>query len=180
MKNIEEYNSIALYRVLLVKDRSFQFEKQPVSNSLTAARIVKEVIDSAGQNDRENVAMIMLNGKNVIIGTNIVSIGTLNSSTVGIGEVFKPAISANASALVLGHNHPSGDCTPSAQDKILTKRLLIGADIFGMQIHDHVVVTDDPACYFSFADQGLVKEFAMAIKGRLINVLKDPNLLKKK
>lgn len=92
--------------------------------------------------DRENFVVLLLDTKNKVIGINTVSIGTLNSSLVHPREVFKPAILASAAALILAHNHPSGDPKPSREDIEVTKRLIEAGGLLGIQVLDHIIVGD--------------------------------------
>ena len=70
-------------------------------------------------------------------------------------ETFKAAILANAAAIICGHNHPSGDCQPSKEDRAITARLVEGGKLLGISVLDHVIVGDGK--YFSFADEGLLQ-----------------------
>ena len=78
--------------------------------------------------------------------------GLLNSSLVHPREVFKPLILMNAAGWICAHNHPSADTTPCQEDRVLTSRLRQGADLLGISLLDHLILTDE-RCY-SFADQG--------------------------
>ena len=93
-----------------------------------------------------------LDAKNVSIGVNIVSIGTLTLSLVHPREVFKPAILLNAWAIIAVHNHPSGDSSPSPENRTLTTRLREAGDLLGIRLLDHLILGDDR--HYSFADQG--------------------------
>jgi DNA repair protein RadC len=103
--------------------------------------------------DREQFWVLLLNGKNRAIGLNLVSVGALTAALVHPREVMKPAILSNAAAIVLVHNHPSGDPAPSAEDLALTQRLWAAGELLGIRVLDHVVVGDEGA-YCSLADQG--------------------------
>lgn len=92
--------------------------------------------------DREVFACLHLNTKNRLVSWEIVSIGSLSSTIVHPREVFKAAIMANAAGVILCHNHPSGDPEPSLADIELTKRLARAGDVLGIDVFDHVVVTD--------------------------------------
>lgn len=85
----------------------------------------------------------MLNTKNKVIGYHLVSIGTLNSSLVHPREVFRPAIIAGANSIILAHNHPSGDTTPSNEDMKLTLRLDEAGKMVGVVVLDHVIIGTD-------------------------------------
>jgi DNA repair protein RadC len=96
----------------------------------------------------------MVNRKNEVIGINTVSVGNLTGSIVSPREVFKPAILANAAALICAHNHPSGDPKPSPEDRETTKRLHEAGKLLGIQVLDHIIIGDGTTAYYSFADQG--------------------------
>jgi DNA repair protein RadC len=102
--------------------------------------------------DREHFLMLALDGKNRVVGFEIVSVGTLTASLVHPREVFKAAILTNAAAIVVAHNHPSGDPTPSAEDRAITERLKQAGELLGIAVLDHVVLGDSG--YHSFADAG--------------------------
>jgi len=105
----------------------------------------------------------LLNAKNEIIGLNIVATGAVTSAQVHPREVLKPAILANACAMMLCHNHPSGDVSPSAEDIALTKSIVRAAHIIGIQVHEHLIVSMCDDRYYSFADNGIIKQAYDAI-----------------
>ncbi|MBS3908431.1 MAG: DNA repair protein RadC [Actinobacteria bacterium] len=90
--------------------------------------------------DRESFICIHLNTKHRAISYEVVSIGSLNSSVVHPREIFKGAILANAAAVILCHNHPSGDPTPSVEDVVVTGRIRDAGKIVGIEVLDHIVV----------------------------------------
>lgn len=91
---------------------------------------------------REHFKITMLDTKNNIIGIEEVSIGNLNSSIVHPREVFKQAIKRSSSSIILVHNHPSGDPTPSREDINITKRLVECGDLLGIRVLDHIIIGD--------------------------------------
>ena len=103
--------------------------------------------------DRENFVVVLLNTKNEVIGTPLVSVGTLSASLVHPREVFKPAIRASAASVVLAHNHPSGKVEPSREDREVTRRLGEAAGVLGIEMLDHVIVGDG---YFSMKEHGML------------------------
>ncbi len=155
---------VSAYRIGLVRDERVRFNAQSVYNPTDAQRCLQDLIKKMGQPDREQFCVLMLNAKNVTIGMNIVSVGGLSSAPVCPKDVLKPAILANAAALILGHNHPSGDLTPSAADKYITHRIIQAAEIIGIAIHEHLIVNMEDDGYFSFAEQGFIQEAYDAIK----------------
>src|SRR6185436_3206547 len=120
-----------------------------IRDSARAATILRPLFHGL---DREQFLVACLDAKHAIIGVNIVSIGSLTLSIVHPREVFKPLILMNACAWICAHNHPSGDPTPSPEDRVLTSQLRQGADLLGITLLDHLILTD-ARCY-SFADQG--------------------------
>lgn len=102
--------------------------------------------------DREQFLVCALDAKHAVIGVNVVSVGSLTLSIVHPREVMKPLILLNAGAWICAHNHPSGDPTPSAEDRALTKRLREVGDLLGITLLDHLILGDPRV--FSFADQG--------------------------
>lgn len=104
--------------------------------------------------DREQFRVILLDTKNHVLGVELVSIGTLNASLVHPREIFKAPIRRSAHAIILVHNHPSGDPTPSAEDWAVTRRLAEAGRLLGIEILDHIIVGDQQ--YVSLRDQGWV------------------------
>ncbi len=90
--------------------------------------------------DRERFVVVLLNRKHAVLSVEVVAIGTLDATIVHPREVFKPAIRRSAAAVLLAHNHPSGDPTPSPEDHVLTRRLLDAAEVLGLVVLDHVVI----------------------------------------
>ena len=121
----------------------------PLTTSIAASGILRPCF--AGL-DREQFLVCGLDAKHCIIGVNVVSIGSLTLAIIHPREVFKPLILMNAVAWIGVHNHPSGDPTPSQEDRVLTSRLRQGADLLGITLLDHLILTEER--YYSFADQG--------------------------
>jgi len=90
--------------------------------------------------DREHFWALALNTKNQLLRTIEVSIGSLNASIVHPRELFKDAVKVSAASIVVVHNHPSGDPTPSGADIQLTRRLVKAGDVLGIEVLDHVVI----------------------------------------
>ncbi len=100
----------------------------------------------------EVFAILCLSTKHRVIAYHEVSRGTLDATLVHPREVFKAAPLANAAAIILTHNHPSGESTPSPDDLLLTRRLVAGGMLLGVDVLDHVIVGD--GCYYSFKENG--------------------------
>jgi len=147
----------SVYRVSLVKDESVSFKQGPISNSQEAQSLIQRLIRTRGQPDREQFVVALLNSKNDMVGLNIVSVGALSSAPVHPREVLKPAILANAAAMILCHNHPSNDLQPSPEDIAITRKIIMAAEIVGIQVHEHIIINMENDRYYSFADQGMIK-----------------------
>ncbi|MHB1042086.1 MAG: RadC family protein [Eubacteriales bacterium] len=104
--------------------------------------------------DREHFRAILLDTKNHVIATEKISVGTLNSSTVHPRELFRNAIKRSAAAIILLHNHPSGDPSPSQEDIDITGRVAEAGNIIGISVLDHIVIGDNK--FTSFKARGLL------------------------
>lgn len=89
----------------------------------------------------EELWILMLNAKNQAIGTARVSMGGMHGCAVVPGDVFRPAIVAVARAIVLAHNHPSGDFTPSHSDEEMTRDVIEAGELLGIRVYDHLIFT---------------------------------------
>jgi DNA repair protein RadC len=150
-------NFIASYRVMLVRDHDLPFETFTLSNSREAQTIIRKLIETCGQSDREQFCVVLLNNKNVVVGLNIVSTGAVSYAHVHPREVLKPAILASATAMILCHNHPSEDVSPSREDETITARIIKAAHIIGIKVHEHLIISMWGERYFSFADAGIIQ-----------------------
>jgi len=139
---------IPIYRVALVRDGSQKADEKQIRGSWMAAHIFREFL---GDVDREHFCVMMLNTKLRVIGIHTVSIGSIDATIAMPREVFKPAILSNAASVILCHNHPSGDPTPSRDDISLTARLAEAGSMLGIKVHDHVVIGDGTQ-YYSFSE----------------------------
>lgn len=124
-------------------------------SSLPVVRTAREVFDYVKDMhnlSKEHLRGIYLNAHYKVIHDEVISIGTVDGSIIHPREVFKPAIERSAVALILVHNHPSGDITPSQMDIEVTKQLIDAGKLLGVDLIDHVIVTRDafisiPASY---------------------------------
>lgn len=104
---------------------------------------------------QERFIVVLLDGRHRVLGEEMVSLGTLTASLVHPREVFRPALRASAAALILVHNHPSGDPTPSAEDRAVTERLARAGEILGVRVLDHVIVAERG--YVSLREDGALE-----------------------
>ena len=116
-----------------------------------AAALIRDLLSDS---DREKIMAICLDGKNQPTCITTVSIGTLTSSTAHPREIFKTAIS-NSAGIILAHNHPSGDLSPSRDDITTTERLKEAGDLLRIDLLDHLIIGQDDR-YLSFRERGLM------------------------
>ena len=142
---------LPIYKIQLIKDGNQISNRKQVTSPTVAADILKEMLSNQ---DREHFVIVLLNKKNHITGINTVSIGSLDASIIHPREVIKPAILANAAAVIFAHNHPSGDPTPSNEDQTITKHLKNALDLMAIEVKDHIIIGEN--CFFSFKEKGMI------------------------
>ena len=136
-------------RVMIVR------EGRPSKAELSSPKAVFEFMRrKARRLDREHFWRIDLDARSKVLGWETVSIGTISASLVHPREVLKGAILQNAAAFIVCHNHPSGDTTPSPEDKDATRRLQRAAELMGIPLLDHMILADNS--FFSFKEAGLL------------------------
>jgi len=110
---------------------------------------------------QESFHVITVDAKNRMIGKHMIGLGTLNSTLVHPREVFRVAINDSAAAIILSHNHPSGDPTPSSEDIKVTKQLVQAGEIMGIRVVDHVIIgrkrSECTTAFLSIREAGLVQ-----------------------
>jgi DNA repair protein RadC len=126
-------------------------EPQPMRSPKQAYELMREDMEAL---EVESFQIIALDAQHRAIGRVEVSRGIVNSSLVHPREVFRVAIALNAAALILVHNHPSGDPTPSPDDRAVTNQLIAAGRLLDLHVHDHIVV--GRGRYTSFAEAGLM------------------------
>lgn len=134
-----EKKGIQLVKIKMVDD-AFLDLGENVSNKKSAYEAaMKRIAMEVGSFDREVLLALNLNTKNRVINANIITMGTINSTMFAPRDIFKSAILANATRIVLFHNHPSGDLTPSLADMEATQRIVKAGELLGIEVVDHVI-----------------------------------------
>ena len=150
---------VPIYRVTLLRDGALVKEgPQTCDNPQLVASLVREFLGDAPE---EHLVMLAVDARNRVIGISEVSRGTVSCSLVHPRETFRTAILLNAAGLLVSHNHPSGDCQPSPDDRDTTRRLAKAGEIIGIPLLDHVILGDpEPqggaGKFFSFREHGLL------------------------
>ena len=125
-------------KLIMVKENSFEFD-QKLSCSGDTVDFVRKII-KIQQEPEEVVILIGINCKNCIVGFSEVSRGNLSETFFTGREILKRAILMNCNKIILVHNHPSGDCTPSKRDSILTKKIIEVSNIVDIKLVDHIII----------------------------------------
>lgn len=143
---------IPRYKIKLVKESTENYNTCVIRCPENAADILKKHYEEA---DREIFTILMLNIKHKVIGIHDVSIGSLTASVVHPREVFKAACLANAAALIIAHNHPSGDPQPSKEDLNITRNLIEAGKLMDIPVLDHIIIGDGN--FISFREEGHIQ-----------------------
>ena len=130
---------INIVSIKMIKEASFLYQTRTISSPKDAYEMIKEQLEGL---DREQFIIACLNTKNEPTNISVVSVGSLNKAIVHPREVFKTAILSNAASIMVFHNHPSGETTPSQQDIQLTNRLYEAGELLGIKLLDHLIIGD--------------------------------------
>ena len=153
----EDWRTIRIKCLRSIFERQVVREKAPAyldSRRIKKPQDVYELLFDLQLEAKEHFLTLHLDGKNKILCMDRVSVGSLNQAIVCPREVFKNALLSSAAALILVHNHPSGDPDPSDEDKAITKRLQEVGELIGIRVLDHVIVGEKR--YLSFSELGLM------------------------
>jgi DNA repair protein RadC len=135
--------------------RTNRLNKQGFKQKITnAEEVFNQVSDELMPLKQEHFLALYLDTKNHIIKRHLISKGTLNSSLVHPREVFNPAVKASANSLILVHNHPSGDPSPSKEDETVTKNLVNAGELLGISVLDHIIIGNDE--FISLREKGII------------------------
>lgn len=128
------------------------FSARPIRSAYDAVDVMAKELQKY---DRELFCILNLQTNGKVINMNVVSMGTLNTAVVSPREVFKTAILSNAASILLVHNHPSGECSPSKEDMQVTERLIECGKLIDIPVVDHVI-TGREGSYYSFLEHELL------------------------
>ena len=143
-------------RLQVVKEEEFPYSCKATINSPADIRDLLTKALEMHLEAEEVFIMITVDTKNRVTGIFEVARGHLSACLVHPREVFKRALLMNASSIFVAHNHPSGDVTPSGDDKAITKRLKDAGEILGVSLLDSLIIGDKPEKYYSFAEAGII------------------------
>jgi DNA repair protein RadC len=151
--NAKRAKYASVKKVSLVFERSLQ-DRPCLTSSQAAMAFFKDYWADNPANDQERFVVACLDTKHRVQCVVIITIGTLDASLVHPREVFKPAFIEGSSAVVLSHNHPSGNTTPSREDREVTNRLTEAGKLLGIAVLDHIIHGDGTGDVLSIRDCG--------------------------
>lgn len=146
---------ITKYKTRLTEDKKVTLEKEVSDNRPDLSAVIRSPEDvyilakdfiRLHEESEEYLYMACLNTKNKVTSVFELSHGNVNSSIVGIREMFQKALLANAVSIIVMHNHPSGDCSPSREDVNITKKMKEAGDLIGIEVLDHIIVGENNYC----------------------------------
>lgn len=129
-------------------------DRQQLLDSTEAYKLLQQVYDPETIEYRESFKVILLNRRNRVIGVTNIAEGGIDSLLVDVRMVLQAALLANASAIMISHNHPTGSLRPSEEDRKLTRLIYEAGKLINIILLDHLIVTSEG--YFSFADEGIL------------------------
>lgn len=140
---------------LTYKSKIKPSERLKVNNSDQVNEILQAAFDQDKIEHVEMFYLLLLSRDNKVLGVKKISEGGTTATVCDPKVIFQTALKANASGIILAHNHPSGNMTASNEDRIITKRLCEGAKILDIKILDHIILSPENT-YLSFSDEGLM------------------------
>ena len=157
LKTIKGIGTVKAVQILCLSELAKRLAKATAKEGLIfslPSTIAEYYMEDMRHQKQEHMKLLMLNTKSKLLGETTISKGTVKSALVSPRELFIEALEKNAVAIILIHNHPSGDPTPSQSDIILTKRVKEAGELIGVELLDHIIIGDN--CYMSFAKENIL------------------------
>lgn len=155
-KNLRGFGKNKLDKIACIKEIIYRInmEKSKALTQISSPNDVLTYFKDMEDLRQEEIRLIMLNTKNKIIAHKTISKGTINASIVTPREIFFPAIKMMASSIILAHNHPSADVTPSSEDKNITEIVARSGKLINIKLLDHIIIGKNKI--YSFKEAGLI------------------------
>lgn len=150
---IGEKNALVLKLVRAVATRYFRGGIHKIDLVSDPGALINYLMSGIGWRERECFEIIFLDAKNCVIATEIMFEGSITQSVIYVREVVKAVLRYNAVSIICAHNHPSGNTKPSAEDVMVTQKLVEAGNLVGFNVSEHLVVSS--ADYFSFRENGI-------------------------
>jgi len=150
----DTYSTVPRYSLKLIKEKSVWYPAEKVQDSSSAEKVLRAYLEDK---DCEHMVVLLLDAANNMIGLSTVAVGGVSGLNTGLRDIFKAAIVARASGIILGHNHPSMDCTPSKEDIHFTEKAIEAGRLLGIPVVDHIIISSGfKASTYSFMQNGLL------------------------
>lgn len=157
LMKVKGIGKVKAIQILCLLELSKRITKKSAGNSLlfTSPKTVADYyMEDMRHNEKELLIMVMLNTKCKFIMDKLISVGTVNTSLISAREIFIEALKTDAVFILLVHNHPSGDPTPSKEDILVTGKIKEAGNLIGITLIDHIIIGDN--CYQSLKETGLL------------------------
>ena len=157
LKSIKGIGTVKAVQILCLSELAKRLAKASAKEGLILnlpSTIAEYYMEEMRHWEQEHMKLLMLNTKSKLLGESDISKGTVNASLISPRELFIEALEKHAVAIILIHNHPSGDPTPSSADLLLTKRVQEAGKLIGIELLDHIIIGNN--CYISFSEQKLL------------------------
>ena len=157
LKSIKGIGKVKAIQILCLSELAKRLSKAKAKEKLTftlPSSIADYYMEEMRHQKQEHMKLLMLNTKSKLVGETNISKGTVNAALVSPRELFIEALSKEAVSIILLHNHPSGDPSPSTNDILLTKRVKDAGALIGVELLDHIIIGNN--CYMSFSESGLI------------------------
>lgn len=157
LKSFKGITAMRAKKILCIRELvcRMQREKKQQLKIIAAPKDVIEYFRFLEDKETEEFWVMMLNTKNAIISSKCVSVGTLNAALAQPREIFNVAVRQMASSIIVAHNHPSGDCTPSTEDIAVTKSIIKAGKLLNIDCLDHIIIGKQKS--ISLKQEGLIK-----------------------
>jgi DNA repair protein RadC len=165
LEQIEGIGPVNAFGIRFVREVSGEYLKERAldKHSLNSEKAVCEYLyQSMSGLKKEVFKVLFLNSQNELLEAEDISQGTVNASAVFAREVMESAIKHHATALIFVHNHPSGNTTPSQEDRAITRELVMASSVMSLKVLDHLIVGDN--CHYSFASHGLIQKYEVEVE----------------
>lgn len=145
---------IQIVHLQMVKDREVPYGNTHLNGPEETTRFIKDIVaDMICDRDRECIVVCAVDTQLKPVSIQITGVGTIDSCLYSVPEIFKMALLSNAASILLFHNHPSGDPSPSREDMQCTRRIAEAGKLLGIKLQDHIILGDND-CYYSFKEAG--------------------------
>lgn len=154
IKGIGRVKAIQISCISELTKRLAKTSAQELLSFQNPESIAKYYMEDFRHEKQEHMKLLMLNSKSKLLGETNISKGTVNASLITPRELFIEALQKNAVSIIIMHNHPSGDPTPSREDQLTTRRIQKAGALIGIDLLDHIIIGNN--CYISFRKEGML------------------------